>query len=73
VRAKKLVGKSRIHLVRWNVGYLTDKLRELVDTVIRRRLNILCVQKTKWMGQKAKEMENTYFKLWYTEKRTKQK
>ena len=42
------------------------KLRELVDTAIRRRVNILCVQETKWMGQKAKEVENTGFKLWYT-------
>ena len=29
-------------------------------------LNILCVQETKWKGQKAKEVENTGFKLWYT-------
>jgi exonuclease III len=31
-------------------------------------VNILCVQKTKWMGQKAKKVENTGFKLWYTGK-----
>jgi exonuclease III len=52
----------------WNVGSLTGKLRELVDTAIRRRVNILCVQETKWTGQKAKEVENTSFKLWYTGK-----
>jgi hypothetical protein len=40
--ARKLVGKSRIHLGSWNVGYLTGKIRELVDTAIRRRVNILC-------------------------------
>jgi exonuclease III len=34
--------------------------------MIRRRVNILCVQKTKWKGQKAKEVEDTVFKLWYT-------
>jgi hypothetical protein len=28
-------------------------------------MNILCVQKTKWTGQKDKEIENTGFKLWY--------
>ena len=33
--------------------------------VIRRRVNILCVQETKWKGQKAKEVDNTGFKLWY--------
>jgi exonuclease III len=29
-------------------------------------VNILCVQETKWKGQKAKEVEDTGFKLWYT-------
>jgi exonuclease III len=29
-------------------------------------VNILCVQKTKWKGQKVKEVEDTGFKLWYT-------
>jgi exonuclease III len=65
---RKLVGESRIRLGSWNIGFLTSKLRELVDTAIRRRVNILCVQETKWTGQKAKEVENTGFKLWYTEK-----
>ena len=32
----------------------------------RRRVNILCVQETKWKGQKTKEVDNTGFKLWYT-------
>jgi hypothetical protein len=61
--AKKLVGESKICLGSWNAGFLTGKLRELVDTTIRRRVNILCVQKIKWTGQKAKEVENTDFKL----------
>jgi exonuclease III len=34
--------------------------------MIRRCVNILCVQETKWKGQKVKEVENTGFKLWYT-------
>jgi exonuclease III len=34
--------------------------------MIRRRVNILCVQETKWKGQKTKEVEDTGFKLWYT-------
>jgi exonuclease III len=49
----------------WNIGLLTGKLREVVDTMIRRRVNILCVQETKWKGQKTKEVEDTGFKLWY--------
>ena len=44
----------------------SGKLRELVDTATRRRVNILCVQETKWKSQKAKEVNNTCFKLWYT-------
>jgi exonuclease III len=34
--------------------------------MIRRRVNILYVQETKWKGQKVKEVEDTGFKLWYT-------
>jgi exonuclease III len=34
--------------------------------MIRRCVNILCVQETKWKGQKAKEVEDIGFKLWYT-------
>ena len=65
-RARKLVEPTRIRLGSWNVGSLTGRLRELVDSAIRRRVNILCVQETKWKGQKAKEVEDTGFKLWYT-------
>ena len=50
-RVRKLVEPTRIRLGSWNVGSLTGKLRELVDTATRRRVNILCVQETKWKGQ----------------------
>ena len=65
-RVRKLVEPTRICLDSWNVGSLTGKLRELVNTATRRRVNILCVQKTKWKGQKAKEVDNAGFKFWYT-------
>lgn len=65
-RVRKLAEPTRIRLGSWNVGSLTGKLRELVDVATRRRVNILCVQETKWKGQKAKEVENTGYKLWYT-------
>jgi hypothetical protein len=42
------------------------KLREAVNTMVRRCVNILYVQETKWKGQKAYEMKDTDFKLWYT-------
>ena len=66
-RARKLVEPTRIRLGSWNVGSLTGRLRELVDPAIRRRVNILCIQETKWKGQKAKYVEDSGFKLWYTE------
>jgi hypothetical protein len=65
-RVRKLAEPSRVRVGTWNIGTLTGKHREVVDTMIRRRVNILCVQETKWKGQKAKEVEDTGFKLWYT-------
>src|SRR6185295_13254369 len=64
-RVRKLAEPTRIRIDSWNVGSLTGKLRELVDVAIRRCVNILYVQKTKWKGQKVKEIEGTGFKLWY--------
>ena len=49
-RVRKLAEPTRIRIGSWNVGSLTGKLRELVDVAIRRRVNILCVQETKWKG-----------------------
>jgi exonuclease III len=65
-RARKLARPTRIRLGSWNVGSLTGKLREVVDGAVRRRVNILCIQETKWKGQKAKEVEGSSLKLWYT-------
>jgi uncharacterized tellurite resistance protein B-like protein len=62
-KIRKLAEPSRLRVVIWNVGSLTGKLREIVDTMIRRRVNILYIQETKWKGQKAKEVEDTGFKL----------
>jgi hypothetical protein len=66
-RVRKLAEPSRVRVGTWNVGSLTGKLREVVDTMIRRRVNILCVQEMKWKGQKVKEVEDTGLKLWYIE------
>jgi hypothetical protein len=49
-RARKLARPTRIRLGSWNVGSLTGKLREVVDGAVRRRVNILCIQETKWKG-----------------------
>jgi exonuclease III len=65
-RVRKLAEPTRVRVDTWNVGSLTGKLREVVDTMIMWCVNILCVQEMKWKGQKAKEVEDTSFKLWYT-------
>ena len=36
--------------------------------MVRRRINIACLQETKWVGEKAKEIEDTGFKLYYSGK-----
>ncbi|XP_063587803.1 uncharacterized protein LOC134765045 [Penaeus indicus] len=47
-----------------NVGKMTGKSRELVDMIERRKLDILCVQETRWKGSKARELGAGY-KLFY--------
>jgi hypothetical protein len=46
-KVRKLAESGRLRVGTWNVGSLTGELREIVDTMIRRCVNIICVQKTK--------------------------
>lgn len=55
---RKLVELTRICLNSWNVGSITNNLRELVDTTVKIHVNILDVHETKWKVRKAK-VENT--------------
>ncbi|RXI01051.1 hypothetical protein DVH24_001285 [Malus domestica] len=70
-RLKKLgqkgrVQESRMRLGTWNIGTLTGKSMEVVEVMVRRRINIMCLQETKWVGLKAKDLENSGFKLCYS-------
>ena len=47
-----------------NVGTLTGKSIELVESMKRRRLSILCLSETKWKGSCAKDLSDGY-RLWY--------
>ena len=47
-----------------NVGTMTGKGRELVDMMQRRKVDILCVQETRWKGSKARSL-GAGFKLFY--------
>jgi hypothetical protein len=51
-RVRKLAEPSRVRVGICNVGSLTGKLREVVDTMIRRRVNILCVRRRNGSGKR---------------------
>lgn len=48
-----------------NVGSLPSRSRELADLLKRRKINIACVQETKWIGEKSKEIEEGYKLVYY--------
>ena len=47
-----------------NVGTMTGKGRELADIMQRRKVDVLCVQETRWKGNKARDIGNGC-KLYY--------
>ena len=44
----------------WNVGTMTGRGREIVDTMIRRKMKFLCVQETKWKGNCSRQLGDGY-------------
>ncbi|KAL6549823.1 hypothetical protein OROMI_020311 [Orobanche minor] len=48
----------------WNLGTLTGKLLELVDILNKRRVDVACIQETRW--KEAQSRETNGFKLWYS-------
>ncbi|KAK3516022.1 hypothetical protein QTP70_001865 [Hemibagrus guttatus] len=62
---EKRKGKSvGLRIGTLNVGTMTGKGRELADMMERRRVDILCVQETRWKGSKARSI-GAGFKLLY--------
>lgn len=57
--------KKLVRIGTLNIGSMTGKSREIADLMARRRINILCVQETRWRGNKAKEIGEGY-KLIYS-------
>ncbi|KAI5104132.1 hypothetical protein C0J45_5758 [Silurus meridionalis] len=47
-----------------NVGTMTGKGREVADMMERRKVDMLCVQETKWKGSKTRNIGGG-FKLFY--------
>ncbi|MCJ8736312.1 hypothetical protein PDJAM_G00258120 [Pangasius djambal] len=56
--------KKRVQAGTLNVGTMTGKGRELADMMERRKVDILCVQETRWKGSKARSI-GAGFKLFY--------
>ncbi|KAK3554778.1 hypothetical protein QTP70_033475 [Hemibagrus guttatus] len=62
---EKRKGKSvGLRIGTLNVGTMTGKGRELADVMERRKVDILCVQETRWKGSKARSI-GAAFKLFY--------
>ncbi|KAK3572741.1 hypothetical protein QTP86_007058, partial [Hemibagrus guttatus] len=62
---EKRKGKSvGLRIRTLNVGTMTGKGRELADMMERRKVDILCVQETRWKGSKACSI-GAGFKLFY--------
>ncbi|XP_045445776.1 craniofacial development protein 2-like [Melitaea cinxia] len=47
---KRRVQEVSLRIASWNVGTMTGRGRELADVLERRRINIACLQETKWKG-----------------------
>uniref|UniRef100_W5LYV5 Reverse transcriptase domain-containing protein n=1 Tax=Lepisosteus oculatus TaxID=7918 RepID=W5LYV5_LEPOC len=66
---KKLA--KRIRLATINIGTMTGRSRELANSLKERKVDIACVQDTKWAGAKSREIGEGY-KLIYHGKKTAQ-
>ncbi|XP_070003141.1 uncharacterized protein [Nicotiana sylvestris] len=55
---------SRLRVGSWNIGTLTGKSIELSKILQKRKINIACVQDTRWKGTRVRDVGG--FKLWYS-------
>lgn len=54
---RKIEGIDRLCFASWNIGTLTTNSIELVKDLRRRKVNIVCIQETKWVGAKVREID----------------
>ncbi|VDP10808.1 unnamed protein product [Heligmosomoides polygyrus] len=69
-RAERPRLKTLVRLGTLNVGTLTGRSREVADLMKRRRIQVLCLQETRWKGAKAREIGEGV-KLYYNGEDTK--
>ena len=53
------------------MGTLTSRSRELADLLKRRRVDVACIQETKWSGAKSRDIEDGYKLLYNGATRTR--
>ncbi|XP_071692153.1 uncharacterized protein [Rutidosis leptorrhynchoides] len=60
----RVANPARIRLGSWNVVSLTRKSHELVHTFVEGRVDIVCVQETRWKGEGATRIKEN--QLWFS-------
>ncbi|XP_060179585.1 uncharacterized protein LOC132609551 [Lycium barbarum] len=63
-RVKSGKGAARLRIRSWNIGTLTGKSIELAKILEKRKINIACVQESRWVGDRARDVDG--FKLWFS-------
>ncbi|XP_071708534.1 uncharacterized protein [Rutidosis leptorrhynchoides] len=58
---------GRIRVGSWNIGTLTGKRIELVDSFLKSNVDIGCVQETRWKGEGVVDIKD--YRLWYSSSR----
>ena len=63
---RKKAKNIKLKVATLNVGTMTGKEREVAELMKQRGVDTLCVQETRWKGEKAKCIGRGY-KMWYCE------
>ncbi|XP_071687700.1 uncharacterized protein [Rutidosis leptorrhynchoides] len=69
-RGSRVATLGRIRVGSWNLGTLTGKRIELVDTFLKSNVDIGCVQETRWKGEGAVDIKD--YRLWFSGSRIAQ-
>lgn len=70
-RLKKLVQPATLRIATLNIGTLTGRSRELAELLKRRRVDIACIQETRWKGQKSRDIGDGYKLIYHGTTNTK--
>ena len=66
IRVCPVTDAQRNHLASLNIGTTTGKSRELADMMKTQRLDVMCLQETRWSGNKARDLGGgCSYKLFY--------